>query len=255
MQYSSGGATGLVSRVGVVNTKVTEYGSGTSGGGSSPTQYVASFSGDNSYISTGTANFPLVTGTPNSFFAWVNVGATQGVAAIFVYGGNGGNGPEAIAVNVISTSAKLDYPDGNDYVTATFPINSWHFVGFTYDGGTTVTLYLDGTPTTYTSIRQQDVGTISPFFSYIGGVGAPINTYYMQGYMSNVQFYNIALSPSQVSSIYAAGISGTPVVPANTIGWWPLNGDATDHSGNGNAGAATGVTYVTYASTPGGGGS
>ena len=41
MQYSLGGATGLVSRVGVVNTKVTEMGSGTSGGSPSAYTYTA----------------------------------------------------------------------------------------------------------------------------------------------------------------------------------------------------------------------
>ncbi len=44
--------------------------------------------------------------------------------------------------------------------------------------------------------------------------------------------------------LYADGIGGVPVRPDTLVGWWPLNGDAKDYSGNGNNGAITAVTYT-----------
>lgn len=237
---------------------------------SSSAQYVAQFDGESGAISTGTTDFPFTTGSPNSFFTWVYVGATQGLSALFIYGGSGGNGPEAIALNVSSTHARLDYPDGADYEAAPFTLNSWHFVGFTYDGGTTVNLYVDGgSPETYTNVRQQDVGTNPSFIAYIGGVGAPVYGYYTQGYMSDAQFYATELSSSKVHALYTEGMGGTAMPASDLVGWWQLNNNANDYSGNGNTGTpSSGVTFVTianviplsqityaFSATPGSGGS
>ncbi len=237
MQYSSGGATGLVSRVGVVNTKVTEMGAGTSGGGSSP-QYVASFDGTSSNINTGQNRFPTGNG-PNSFFTWIYVPSTinpSNPAAIFVYGTPSNYNGMALAVysdDALMATNFYNVPYGFMYLTQ----NAWHFVGYTYDG-TTLTIYVDGSSESYTLQPQ----TVVPSIASIGSLAG--SAYYDQGYISDAQFYNIALSSGQVSSLRAEGMSGTPVVPASIIGWWPLNGDATDHGSNGNGGTATAVSWV-----------
>ncbi|MEM3237138.1 MAG: LamG domain-containing protein, partial [Candidatus Micrarchaeaceae archaeon] len=64
------------------------------------------------------------------------------------------------------------------------------------------------------------------------------------GSIANFQIYNTALPPSAVQTLYAGGISGTPISNAGLVGWWPLNGNANDYSGNGNNGTATNVGYV-----------
>ncbi len=62
--------------------------------------------------------------------------------------------------------------------------------------------------------------------------------------MANVQLYNTALSENQIYTLYQDGISASPV-SANAVGWWPLNGNSNDYSGNGNNGVISGpVSYV-----------
>jgi hypothetical protein len=62
--------------------------------------------------------------------------------------------------------------------------------------------------------------------------------------IANIQFYNATLDLNQAKALYRGGIGGAPVNLQNLIGWWPLNGDSKDYSGNGNNGAATGVSFA-----------
>ena len=62
--------------------------------------------------------------------------------------------------------------------------------------------------------------------------------------MANVQAYNTSLSASEIQALYHEGIGGAPIKPQNIVGWWPLNGNAQDYSGNNNNGQiGGGVTY------------
>ena len=61
--------------------------------------------------------------------------------------------------------------------------------------------------------------------------------------MANVQLYNTSLSSSELLLLYTEGIGGAPIRPQNLTGWWPLNGNANDYSGNGNNGQLNGVTF------------
>ena len=55
----------------------------------------------------------------------------------------------------------------------------------------------------------------------------------LQGEISNVQLYNTSLTQNQITSMYKSGIYSVPVSYSNLIGWWPLQGNANDYSGNG----------------------
>ncbi len=68
--------------------------------------------------------------------------------------------------------------------------------------------------------------------------------YAMNGLISNVQIYNTSLSANDVQALYQEGIGGAPQNTQNLVGWWPLNGNANDYSGNNNNGAATNVIYT-----------
>jgi uncharacterized protein (UPF0333 family) len=65
--------------------------------------------------------------------------------------------------------------------------------------------------------------------------------------ITNVQVYNAALSSNQINAIYNEGIAGTPVDSANVVGWWPLDGNTNDYSGNGNNGIPYNIKYVNVA--------
>ena len=63
--------------------------------------------------------------------------------------------------------------------------------------------------------------------------------YYFSGSIANVQIYNTSLSANEVQALYLEGIGGAPIDLQNLVGWWPLNGNANDYSGNGNNGVPT----------------
>jgi hypothetical protein len=71
--------------------------------------------------------------------------------------------------------------------------------------------------------------------------------------LSNVQLYHTVLSPQQVQALYSEGIGGAPIDLQNLVGWWHLNGDANDYSGNGYNGEISDVTFNdtnSYNTTP-----
>ena len=64
------------------------------------------------------------------------------------------------------------------------------------------------------------------------------------GDISNVQLYNTPLSSNDIRTLYKEGIGGATINLQSLVGWWPLNGNANDYSGNGNNGVPNGVTYT-----------
>jgi Concanavalin A-like lectin/glucanases superfamily len=114
--------------------------------------------------------------------------------------------------------------------------NQWVFVTGTYDGSN-VKIYVNGV-----------LGATTPATGY-GSISTPTaigtdtcgNAF--RGSISNVQIYNASLDAGEVQSLYAEGIGGAPQALNNLIGWWPLNGNVTDYSGNNRNGAPTSVTY------------
>ena len=78
---------------------------------------------------------------------------------------------------------------------------------------------------------------------YVAGVEYG-NAFY-SGMESNIQYYNTALTQSQLTSLYSGGVQGSPIYTGNLVGWWPLNGNTRDYSGYAKNGTAVG--YVPYA--------
>ncbi len=65
------------------------------------------------------------------------------------------------------------------------------------------------------------------------------------GEMADVQVYNTSLTPHDAAVIYGRGLGGAPVDLQNLVGWWPLNGNANDYSGNGdNGNVSIGMQYA-----------
>ena len=114
--------------------------------------------------------------------------------------------------------------------------NTWYQAVMTFNGAT-LTAYLNGayvgsgsSDTPYPDIARITLG----YFA----------SYYFNGSLSNFQIYNTSLSANQVKALYQEGIGGTPILPANIIAWYPLNGNANDLSGNGNPGTPTNVIWA-----------
>jgi hypothetical protein len=65
------------------------------------------------------------------------------------------------------------------------------------------------------------------------------------GQIANVQIYNTSLSTNEIQALYQEGIGGAPIDLQNLVGWWPLNGNANDYSGNENNGVpSTNVVFT-----------
>ena len=207
-------------------------------------QYVALFNGQSS-ISTGTSGLPAGS-TARSVFAWVywpGPGSGKYEYSIFGYGTwQVGNEEDILSIwdnNFVGLDCYGCAYTGSQIVSN----NAWHFIGYTYaPGSNTVTFYIDkaaqnvigGTP-------LNTLVTVATIGQY---AGCGCNSYSFNGLIANVQIYNTSLSANDVQALYQEGIGGSPINPYNLVGWYPLNGNANDYSGNNNNGAATNVIYI-----------
>jgi len=123
--------------------------------------------------------------------------------------------------------------------------NRWTFFSITY-WYTGSAWYADG----YVNGKLvngpvQRGGIIEPLpFGIEIGQMREVTVYMMNGSIANVQIYNTSLSANEIQALYLEGIGGAPIRLQNLVGWWPLNGDANDYSGNGNNGQISNVNFV-----------
>ncbi len=121
--------------------------------------------------------------------------------------------------------------------------SSWNYVAATYDG-TYVNFYINGVLAEATPVAANGNILVATGSSPIIGAYASMATYFLGGSIANVQVYNATLDASQIRALYTKGIGAAPIDPNHIVGWWPLNGDANDYSGNNNNGAPTNVVYT-----------
>ncbi len=125
--------------------------------------------------------------------------------------------------------------------------NTWYFATFEYNlAANSKTIFLDG-------VQDNTGASTSPFnlvnsssgsYAVATCIGSETScTTTFNGSIANVQLYNTSLSAPEVLALYQEGIGGAPIRPQNIVGWWPLNGNAQDYSGNGYNGNAVSVTY------------
>ncbi|MEM3661491.1 MAG: LamG-like jellyroll fold domain-containing protein [Candidatus Micrarchaeaceae archaeon] len=122
-------------------------------------------------------------------------------------------------------------------------LNTWYFVAEQVNGNV-ATLYVNGMPVSGCTFNYPNPGTET--YITIGGY-TPSSTgagNIMDGFIANLQIYNTSLSSNEIQAIYAEGIGGAPIDLQNLVGWWPLNGNANDYSGNGNNGVPSNVMFV-----------
>ena len=118
----------------------------------------------------------------------------------------------------------------------------WYFAAASYiAGANTITVYLDGANQTGVLGGGVPLNTQSNSVVYFGADACGNN---FAGLLSNVQIYNGTLSPAELKALYLEGIGGAPTNIQNLVGWWPLNGNSNDYSGNGNNGVPTNVIFT-----------
>ena len=129
----------------------------------------------------------------------------------------------------------------------TAPFNEWvQVAGTIYPSPTNptnsvTTAYIDGVPLPNSSSEERNnlpcSGNLPLYIDE--GSGSSFD-----GAIANVQIYNTSFSSNDIKVLYLEGIGGAPIKIQNLVGWWPLNGNANDYSGNGNNGVPTSVTYT-----------
>jgi hypothetical protein len=210
---------------------------------------VAQFNGQTGYITTGTTGFPLGNSL-RSGFAWIRLAKVPYSGSIDVIMDYGSTVGEEYSGMYINSGGFLTFTYyGSDFVTTFKPVvNAWSFVGYTYSGGANVIVYDNG---------QSQTGTIPTLNTVIpssdpSDIGRASNNYInladnFNGSIADVQLYNTSLSANEINELYIEGIGGAPIRLQNIVGWWPLNGNANDYSGNGNSGAVSnnGVIFST----------
>jgi hypothetical protein len=118
-----------------------------------------------------------------------------------------------------------------------FSPDTWYYVAGVKNG-TTLKFYVNGRYIASTTVPDPILlGTYLRF--------GRTNYYPRNMSLANVQIYSTALTPQEIQYLYQQGLGGGPVRLQNLVGWWPLNGDAKDYSGNNNHGTIYGgVTFV-----------
>ena len=147
-------------------------------------------------------------------------------------------GPGSTETNHLAAERFSNVPPTGIFSTGTLTTGTWYFAVITYGSGT-FSLYLNGvfqsSGSTAGTIRVNDIMTL----------GSESGVYNWGNYqVANFQFYNTTLDASSIDALYNEGIGGAPIDLQHLVGWWPLNGNANDYSGNNNQGTATNVRYI-----------
>ena len=203
---------------------------------------VANFNGTNSY-----ADVPLgwSSGTGISVVAWVylnsipanNAGIVSAVSSsdygtISIFP----NGNCYMQVGVTNTTGSWQALDGSECLV---PYKWYQIIAVANQTNNTYSLYINGAKQFTTAFK----GTLEPATSFNIGLFSYQGAYF-PGSIKNVQIYKSVIQYSSVKALYLEGVNGGPLNNSNLAGWWPLDGNANDYSGNGNNGTAYYLNYT-----------
>lgn len=200
------------------------------------------FNGKSSYIALNSNSFPFGN-SARTLAGWVNLNtppAGNGWEWIASYGTPTVGNSFFIGFNYDNNQVDCG-GYGNDIlypVTLSNYIRKWDYIACTYDG-TTAKLYVNGLPVDSGAFTWNTIKDLASIGRQTNGGE------FLNGSIANVQLYNISLSGSQIDTLFTEGISGLPISNSGLVGWWPLDGNANDYSGNGQNGIPTNVIYTT----------
>ncbi len=201
-------------------------------------QFTAHFSPSSSSKITITSN-SFQSGNPSiTITAWSTTASNTYIGGDVMYYGAGGGCANGILIGYFGPQGGYSVICADNYAGSSINNGAWQFIAVSYAPSGAGALYINGANV---KTGSGTLNLVGPVTVYIGGISIDGN--FLSGGVSNVQIYNTSLSQAEITALYDEGIGGAPIRPQNLVGWWPLNGNANDYSGNNNNGAATGVTY------------
>ncbi len=199
-------------------------------------QEVAVFNGGSSYVNIANNPYIQLNGAFTLSF-WLRINSVSGTG----YDGSFSQGNGWIvyyACGGVLCGPSYKRAGTTEHSWASAPVlNQWKYYAVTYDGSGKLYLYANGQQTNYFPGALPTDSDMSPLLFGRGD-------YYGNQFLSNAQIYNTSLDANQIQALYLKGIGAAPIDPNHIVGWWPLNGDANDYSGNNNNGAATTISYT-----------
>jgi len=215
--------------------------------------YVEGFNYTGSFVPVGNSNVTVPSvplpaiGNGNlgqmTAVGWVYVSPTANTITAFAYGNF--TSPQPPYNGTYLDIAEPDFC--NDGIVVAFyytnlciysnpvPSDKWMLVAMEYNGSA-LEGYAIINRQVYSNNQTTNGAYIPPGSEFL--IAVPL-----RGYMSNVQLYNKSLSENEILDLYQEGIGGAPIDLRNLVGWWPLNGNANDYSGNDENGLTSNTIY------------
>ena len=182
---------GLLKSMSVVKEGLVMFNKFTTAGISHPAQGSAEFDGSSDYIQLDTP----FSYTNHTIAAWVYFNANDSN-----FFDNRDANDDGIRFE-LNGSTNLSYSvNASDVIENSFALNEWHFVTGTYDG-TTQRLYVDGSQVGSATTSQ----TISTTTNAKIGRASYTSAALMDGNLSNVAFWNRALSSDEINAVMWKG--------------------------------------------------
>jgi hypothetical protein len=217
-------------------------------------QYVIKFNAPASSANIVAANtlhiYPANTGiTISIWFELSSAASTQNIISTTVSGSGSGCGYKLAFQSSNQIYVSDSCPSGTNDIVATyqFGAGTWYNVVAVVGPTTPV----GGTGSIPANIYVDDVNYASGSISHWAQpntwtnltIGAGYGSSQSPNFLANLQIYNSSLSAADVREIYLDGIGGSPINLQSINGWWPLNGDVMDYSGNNNNAHAVSIAY------------
>ncbi len=209
-------------------------------------QQVAQFNGQSSYVTlTGGSSITTFPANTITISAWINPTTLSGTQDIIDQRYESSYSGYEFAVSGSDLYYRYNANSvawANIASTAGLPAaNQWYQVAATYNGYF-VNFYENGAPLGSTVAATGNIYSTSGYNPFIGTY-ASAATYFFSGSIADLQVYNTTLDANQMMALYIKGIGAAPIDPYHIVGWWPLNGNPNDYSGNNDGGSATNVLY------------
>ena len=206
-------------------------------------QYAAQFNGETSFITVENAKILAINGSI-SIQAWVNANPVSSIG-IVTKGPPSGGYDYMMYISGAGTGTTDLYLTNSTGHSSTSPlvyvyVGNWHQVVVSFNSSNSMFYaYLDGELKGSAKGGLSDIRETSNSLLIGKGWAGSFN-----GLLSNIQIYNTSISSNEVQSLYQEGIGGAPANLQYLVGWWPLNGNANDYSGNNNDGISSNVVYT-----------